>query len=273
MSHVHGPEGLRAVILDWAGTTVDYGCRAPAAVFLKVFHNRGIDVTPRQAREPMGMAKRDHVRTIAQMPTVAEQWRERFGRLPNEDDVDAMYAEFIPLQLDCLADYSDVIPGVPAFIDAVRAKGWKVGATTGYNREMMAICARHAAGQGYEPDVSICADDVPAGRPAPWMALEAAKGLGVYPMRAIVKIGDTYADIDEGTNGGMWTIGITRTGNELGLSQAEVDELPTEELRERIARIEAHMRRRGAHYVAAAVADCLPILDEINARVAQGERP
>lgn len=267
------PAGVKAIILDWAGTTVDHGCRAPAVVFQKVFQNRGIDVSVQQAREPMGMAKRDHIRTIAEMASVAEQWKRKFGRTASEGDVDDIYAEFIPLQLACLVDYSDVIPGVPALIAAVRAKGWKVGATTGYNREMMEICMRHAARQGYEPDVSICADDVPAGRPAPWMALEAAKRLGVYPMQSIVKIGDTYADIDEGINAGMWTIGITKTGNEIGLSHTQVDSLPVDELARQIEIVESRMRQRGAHYVAHSVADCLPVLMEIHARMARGEKP
>lgn len=264
---------LQAVVLDWAGTTVDHGCRAPAAVFLDVFHRRGIAVTVAQARGPMGMAKREHIRQISQMPPVGEQWINRFGHGPGEEDIDAMYQEFIPLQMATLVDFSDVIGGVPEFIDAVRLRGMKVGATTGYNREMMETCARIAERQGYKPDVSICADDVPAGRPAPWMALLAAMRLGVYPMAAIVKIGDTFADIDEGLNAGMWTIGITKTGNELGLSEREVADLPEAELRSRLNELDTRMRQRGAHYVAESVGACSPFLDAINQRLARGERP
>jgi phosphonoacetaldehyde hydrolase len=162
---------------------------------------------------------------------------------------------------------------VAEFIESCRRRGVKIGATTGYNREMMELCAQHAVKQNYVPDVSVCADDVPAGRPAPWMALLAAMKLGIYPMESVVKIGDTYADIDEGLNAGMWTVGITRTGNEVGLSEAELAQLELWDLEKRIKNVEERMRQRGAHYVARSVGECLPILNDINVRLARGDRP
>ena len=48
---------LKAVILDWAGTTLDYGCHAPAVVFTEVFKRRGVDISMEEAREPMGAHK------------------------------------------------------------------------------------------------------------------------------------------------------------------------------------------------------------------------
>lgn len=265
--------GLKAVILDWAGTTIDFGCRAPAAVFTEVFRQQGVEITQAEAREPMGLAKREHIRQITRMPRVAGLWEQAHGGPAQESDIDAMYARFIPMQLECLASYSDVIAGVPEFIDACRSRGLKIGATTGYNREMMELCGKHAKTQGYAPDVSVCADDVPTGRPAPWMALAVAAQLGVYPMEAIVKIGDTYADIDEGLNGGMWTIGITETGNEIGLSPKELEQLTKEERAAAVRKVESKMLQRGAHYVARGVGDCLRILEDINSRLARGDRP
>ena len=60
--HYIGP--IRLVILDWAGLTVDYGCYAPAVVFIEVFKRSGIDISMEQARAPMGMFKRDHIKSI-----------------------------------------------------------------------------------------------------------------------------------------------------------------------------------------------------------------
>ena len=81
---------LQAVIFDWAGTTVDHGSCAPAIVFKEIFRRRGIDISTAQAREPMGMAKRDHIATIAAMPGVAQAWINQFGASCSEADVDAM---------------------------------------------------------------------------------------------------------------------------------------------------------------------------------------
>lgn len=105
-------------------------------------------------------------------------------------------------------------------------RGIRVGSTTGYTREMTSALVAAAAQGGFAPDAVVCADEVPEGRPAPRMALEAARRLNAWPMRACVKIGDTVADIAEGRNAGMWSVGLTRTGNELGLSEAEAAALP-----------------------------------------------
>ena len=58
------------------------------------------------------------------------------------------------------------------------------------------------------------------------MCLKNAENLGVFPMEAIVKIGDTLPDVAEGINAGMWTIGLAKTGNEIGLTEEEIDALP-----------------------------------------------
>lgn len=264
---------LKAVIFDWAGTTVDYGCFSPAAVFIRVFKSQGVTITLEQARAPMGLMKRDHLRAIAQMPAVAAQWQAVHGRACAEADVDAMFAEFVPAQVACLADFADPIPGVPEVVAELRRRGLKIGSTTGYTREMMAVLVPEAARRGYAPDAWACSTDVPAGRPAPWMAFQNAQALGVYPLEALVKIGDTVPDIDEGLNAGMWTVGVALTGNEMGLAEAEAAALSADERRARLRPIYEKFYRAGAHAVVDSVAECLPALDEIQARVARGEKP
>ena len=264
---------LKAVVFDSAGTTVDYGSCAPAGVFIDAFKRFGLAVTPAQAREPMGLPKRDHVQALLRMDDVGRQWQAKHGRPWTEADVDEIYRVFIPMQLECLPRFSDPIPGVVETAGRLRHRGLKIAATTGYNREMMEVVVREAAKRGFSPDVSFSASDVPAGRPAPWMCLKAAESLGVYPMEAVVKIGDTIPDVEEGLNAGMWTIGIAKTGNELGLIEAEVAKLPEAELARRLERIKTRMLLAGAHYVADGVSDCEPILDEIETRLARGEKP
>ena len=114
---------------------------------------------------------------------------------------------------------------------------------------------------------------VAEGRPAPWMALEAARRLDVYPMRCIMKIGDTVADVGEGLNAGMWSIAVCATGNEMGLDEDELAALPEAERHDRLAAIRAKFVAAGAHYVVDGVADVWPLVDEIDARLEEGERP
>ena len=190
---------LKGVIVDWAGTTVDFGSFAPVSVFMRVFEAQGVPITMEQARAPMGLMKKDHIRAIAQMPTVAEAWKSVHSRRPNEDDVEAMFREFVPRQIDCLTDYADPIRGVAGVLAEWRHAGLKIGSTTGYNYEMMDVLVPEAARRGFEPDEWVCPTDVPAGRPYPWMVYENAIRLGTYPMEAMVKIGDTLPDIGEGS--------------------------------------------------------------------------
>jgi len=97
--------------------------------------------------------------------------------------------------------------------------------------------------------------------------------LGAYPLWHCVKIGDTPSDIAEGRNAGMWTIAITATGNEIGLSQAEWEALPVDVRCERERLASARLTSAGAHFVAASLADCGAILDDIERRLAAGEKP
>ncbi len=264
---------LQAVILDWAGTTVDYGSRAPVAAVVALFGRHGVRVTEAQARAPMGRHKKEHLRAVAAMPEVAAQWQAARGRPFNEDDLDALFAEFIPVQIDCLARHADVIPGVPETVADFRRRGLLVGSTTGYTRELMAAVAPEAKRRGYEPDAMICPSDVPAGRPQPWMCYQNAIALRRFPISAFVKVGDTPVDIEEGLNARMWTIGLTRCGNELGLSQAEVDALPRAEREGRLRAAASRLRHAGAHYVVETLADVPPVLDVIESRLQRGEQP
>lgn len=264
---------LQAVVLDWAGTTMDYGCLAPAVVFIDVFERRGVPITVEEAREPMGAHKKVHIRQITQQTTVARRWKEVHGKPCSEDDIEAMYQDFIPRQLACLAKYSDLIPGTLEAVAAFRKRGLKIGTTTGYTAEIMKVVMPEAKRLGYEPDDTVCATDVPAGRPEPWMCLVSAQKMRVFPMEAIVKIGDTLTDIAEGLNAGMWSIGVVKTGNEIGLSLADVEKLPQDEYRRRMDRSYERMYQAGAHYVVDSIEDVLPCLEDIDRRLASGECP
>ena len=264
---------LKAIILDWAGTTLDYGCFAPAVVFVEVFRRKNVPITMEQAREPMGAHKKVHIRMISKMEAVQKKWEQVHGRRPTEEDVDTMFNDFVPLQLNCLADYAGLIPGTLEAVADFRRRGLKIGSTTGFTTEMMEVLLAEAKKQGYEPDSSVCAAQVPAGRPYPWMCLQNAINLQIFPMEAIVKVGDTLPDISEGLNAGMWTIGLAKTGNEMGLTEKEIAALTADVREAKLSRAYQRLYQMGAHYVVGTIADVPPVLDEINARLAQGERP
>jgi phosphonoacetaldehyde hydrolase len=258
-------EPIRAVMFDWAGTTIDFGSRAPTEAFRAIFKGRGVEATIEEARGPMGMSKREHLAAMLAMPSIAEQWRRVHGTDAGDEDVDAMYQEFLPLQRSTLAAHCDVIDGVPEVVAQCRQRGLAIGSSTGYTRELMEVVKPLAAKQGYAPDCCLCADDVPAGRPAPWLIFAAAQRLNIYPMASIVIVDDTRVGIEAGLNAGCWTVAVAATGNEMGLSREQSDSLANDERDRRLSDVRRRCRDWGAHFVidsASALSDVLDRLDE-----------
>jgi phosphonoacetaldehyde hydrolase len=264
---------IQAVILDWAGTAVDFGSRAPVTALQHVFESAGIQLSSAEARQGMGRLKKDHIRTILEQPRVSAAWESLHGEAPREQDVERLFTEFLPAQADVLEAYSDVIPGVAAAVEKWRAAALRIGSTTGYTRDLMEIVRAKAAQQGYTPDVNVTPDMVGGGRPLPFMMYRNAIELRAWPLWECVKIGDTPVDVQEGLNAGAWSIGITETGNEVGLSEEEVAALPADERRRRIEGAARVLGGAGAHFTAASVAECHPLLDEIECRLAAGRGP
>jgi phosphonoacetaldehyde hydrolase len=258
----HG--GVQALILDWAGTTVDFGSLAPVRTLQQVFERFHLDVPEEHIRRDMGRPKRDHIARVLSIPDVQEEWRGRYGSAPDNTAVDKVYAEFIPLQLACLAEYSSVIPGVAPAIERTRERGLKIGSNTGYTREMLDLLVERAAADGYRPDCSVSPEDVGSGRPQPFMIFEIAVRLKVYPLAAIVKAGDTPSDIQEGLNAGVWSVGVARTGNMIGLPQTQLEGMPSEERQRLLNDAHGRLAAAGAHFVIDSVAEIDSVLDEID---------
>lgn len=261
----HPAVRLQAVLFDWAGTVVDHGSLAPVEVFVEVMRRSGVEITVAEARGPMGMAKREHLAAILALPRVVKAWQTQHVQPPAEADLDRLYADFLPLQNEVIARYSQVIPGVPEMLSECRRRGLKIGSSTGYTKPLMDVLAPLARLRGFDPEVIICSDDVPRGRPAPWMIYHAAEQLGVYPMSEIVVVDDTVPGIEAARNAGAWAVAVTRTGNSLGLSLEELVRLDPVDLQSRLKTAETLFRNASADYVLESAADLPGVLDQIQA--------
>ena len=260
---------LKAVVLDWAGTTVDFGSLAPARTLQRLFSRLNITLTEQQTRHGMGLPKKEHIRGILSLPAVRDAWLQLHDRTPSDADVSEIYAEFIPLQFSCLEEYSSVIPGVPEIVESLRARGLKIGSTTGYTRAMLDLVMNKSANEGYIPDCSLTPEEVGAGRPHPFMMYECAVKMQVYPFAAIAKIGDTPADVHEGLNAGAWSIGLAGTGNMIGLSFDEFHALSEVDRETRLVQARSELQSAGAHYVVDTLDDIAAVLDDIDARLSR----
>jgi phosphonoacetaldehyde hydrolase len=264
---------IQAVILDWAGTMVDCGSRAPMGAFVRAFQRFGVEIEVADARGPMGMAKRDHIRAVGAAPRVAAAWRARHGKNFGEADVDAIFAVFEPLNVASVEAHADFIPGALDAIAALRANGVRIGSTTGYTRPIMQRLLPLAAAAGYAPEVVVCAGDLPAGRPSPLMMWHAMAQMGVWPASTVVKVDDTLVGIGEGRAAGTWTVGVALTGNIAGLSAAELAALPDAERAALRVRATEEMQAAGADLVLDSVADLPAAVNDLQERLRSGERP
>lgn len=256
---------ISCVIMDWAGTAVDYGCFAPLNAFLKVFaEEKGIDITYRQAREPMGLLKIDHIKAILSMPEVADKFRSRYGRDWNMEDVQGMYESFEKHLFASLGDFTTPIPGVLETMEVLRSQGIRIGSTTGYTSRMMEIVRPGAEAMGYRVDNLVTPDDVPAGRPAPYMVYKNMIDLTIPSVEQVVKVGDTLADIREGVNAKVWSIGLITGSNEMGLTESEYDALRTDERESLKQEVRERMLAAGAHFVLDNITELPGCIDRIN---------
>jgi len=266
---------LEAVIFDWAGTVLDFGSFAPTQIFVDAFKTAfDFDLTLDEARWPMGLGKWQHIEALGREPKIAARWLARFDRPMSASDVRYIYETFIPLQVERVGLHSALIPGVLGVVEQLRLRGLKIGSTTGYPRQVMERLMGMAAEQGYVPDCIVCADDLAAGaRPGPWMALECVQQLRAGAVWRCVKVDDTLPGIEEGLNAGMWTVGLSLSGSPAGWTLAEYEAADTKDRSRVRDRVSPAFLQAGAHYVIDTVADLPPVLEQIEQRLAQGQRP
>lgn len=266
---------VKALVLDWSGTTADAYVVAPAVVFVEVFKNQGVEISMAEARGPMGLRKDLHIKALTEVPEIRERWKSVHGKNPDQDDVDRMFADFVPLQLDCLRKYTDLLPGVAKVTQRLQAQGIKIGSSTGFTRAMVDILEEEAAKQGYKPDASVAGDEVSHGaRPAPHMVYRNLDLMGIDPIQSVVKVDDTVSGVGEAVNAGCWGVGVVRYSNYMDVDTPEQGaEMSEQETERRMAMTHDILAKAGAHYVIDSLADIEPVIEDINTRLTRGERP
>ena len=258
---------VKAVVFDWAGTVIDFGCMAPVEALVDVFAAEGVAITPAEARADMGRAKLDHLRNILANPDVAARWQAAKSAVAKEEDVERIYAQLEPAMCEAAARAATLIPGAAQTVAQLRELGIKIGSGTGYTREMMAAILPAAAEQGYAPDAVICAGETPSGRPAPLMTWAALIELDAWPAQHCIKVDDAPVGIAEGKAAGCWTVGITGSGNEVGLDLADYSALAPAERAPLLAGAEASLRAAGADFIIEDVSQLMPVVEEIARRI------
>ncbi len=266
---------VQALVLDWSGTIADAYVIAPAVVFVEVFKNQGVEISMEEARGPMGLRKDLHIYELTQDPVIAARWESIKGAAPTQADVDAMFADFVPAQLECLRKYTTALPGVLDVLNDLQKQGLKIGASTGFVRSMVDVLLEDTIKQGFTPDATVAGDEVIHGaRPAPHMVWKNLDIMGISEIKSVVKCDDTVSGVGEALNAGCWGVGLVRYSNYMNINSLEEEATLSEgEIARRIAHTRKILEQSGAHYVIDSLVELPAVLDDINARLARGEKP
>lgn len=269
----HGP--VKGIILDWSGTTADAYVLAPAIVFVKVFNKHGVEISMREARGPMGLRKDLHIKALTEIPELRKRWKEIHGREPDQTDVDQMFNDFVPMQLECLRNYTTLLPHVAEVTQSFQTQGIKIGSTTGFMRSMVDILEADAKAQGYVPDASVAGDEVENGaRPKPFMVYRNLDLMDVHPIQSVIKVDDTISGVGEAVEAGCWGVGIARYSNYMDIDSLEqAESLSEHEIHKRLNDTRKILRKAGAHYVIDTFDQLPEVIDDINLRLRNGETP
>lgn len=257
-------KSIKAVIFDWAGTMIDFGCMAPVSAFVSAFEHKNIHITFEEAREPMGLAKRDHVKAILSGERVNNEWIKIYGSLPAESDIDEIYHIVTPKIMSEIEINSEPIEGIIEIINQLKSQGIKIGSTTGYIDIMMEKIIPAAASKGLIVDSIINSSDCKEGRPSPFMIFRNMENLGIYDVSEVLKVGDTVADVGEGLNAGAWTAAVVCSGNEIGLPQSTFNDLSVDAKNELISAASEKLKNAGANYIMNNMNELFSVIDDIN---------
>lgn len=258
---------IQMTVFDWAGTTVDYGCVAPLAVFEKIFEDKKIRLSREEILKPMGMGKRDHIETLLSTENATQQWKEQYKRDWDQRDVDEMFSKFNAELLKVFPEYCTLIDGVIETIEALRKENIVIGSTTGYTREMMDIVEKGAKDQGYAPDYVVTSEMTGYGRPFPYMLFENMRKFEVYPPCCVVKVGDTASDMKEGKNAGAWSVGIIEGSSATNLTPELAATISEDEKKEHFIKAKQILEDAGADYVIQTIRDLPGVIEEINKKL------
>lgn len=182
------------VVLDMAGTTIEQGHEIFSA-FESALEQNGIPADEEEIRERMGASKMEVIRFFV------ERHSGKDGDSANK--VESVYTDFGRTLSERYArGGARPIPGVEAAFARLREQGTKIALTTGFDRKIADVVLESVNWGRNVLDASLCSDDVPWGRPAPFMIFRAMEATGVFDVRRVMVVGDTVLDLQAGANAG-----------------------------------------------------------------------
>lgn len=241
--------GIKLVVFDWAGTLIDHGAVAPVQAIQTAFAGAGLHVSKPQVRSLIGLRKRELIQNLLHIPAVKRSLEAPRTCSTHSADIEALYAAYVPAQLAAIREHGDLIDGALASFASLRERGIAIATTTGYFRAAADLVLERARERGLVPDFAVSSDEVPLGKPAPHMIYACMQALNVQRAREVLVVGDTALDVLTARNAGCLSVGIAGTGNEVGLSCSEWEELTLPARNSALANAHRSLGDAGADFV------------------------
>jgi phosphonatase-like hydrolase len=193
---------IELVVFDMAGTTV-YDGDAVGNCFRATLAAVGLELDLAAVKKVMGLPKPEAIRLLVEASPASAALRER---------VTAIHDDFVRRMRNYYADDPTIheVPGASATFAALRRAGIKTALNTGFSRAIASVLIDRLRWND-RIDASVTSDEVPCGRPHPDMIEHLRRQLGIAEAARVAKVGDTPADLEEGTNAGCGlVIGVTQ---------------------------------------------------------------
>ena len=190
------------VIFDMAGTTILDAGQVPEA-FSTVLGAHGIEVTDEALRAARGASKREAIRHFVerQIPGDVKEVNTR------TEKIFASFREHLARKYTESGVSS--IPGAVETFVWLRSQGIKIALNTGFDRTITTLLLEALGWDKDTVNAMICGDDVPQGRPAPYLIFRAMESTGIISVHQVANVGDTALDLQAGWNAGVrWNIGV-----------------------------------------------------------------
>lgn len=203
---------IQLIVFDIAGTTVlDKGNVADS--FMAAFRESGFEIPHEEVKKVMGFRKIDAIRILLEKFSGGKTGT---ATKEGQELIEKIHSSFIGKMVAFYQTDKDLqpLPHVEEIFSKLKEKGVKVALNTGFTRIITnVILERLHWNNGFAGiDRVICSDEVPQGRPAPFMIETLIADLHIPSAANVLKVGDTEVDVEEGRNAGCGIVVSVTTG-------------------------------------------------------------
>lgn len=256
---------IRAVIFDWAGTTIDYGNQAPVLAIRKAFQQFGLQVGRRQLYQSNGVDPLTRIQQLLSADDLKQAWYIKHPDIDVKAGAIEIYKWFNRDLIETLPQVAKVKAGIPTLISYLRTQDIRFATTSVYTAPMLSQVLPLASEQGFDPQINITAEDVEGvSRPCPDMLNLAIDKLRIRDCHSVIQVGDTPADILAGQAAGVTTVGIIEGSSLIGLSEEEFSHLPFAKRNSLNNEAAAKLQRAGADYIVQNAKDLMRLIKELD---------